>query len=785
MARTIIVTGIVQGVGFRPFVYCLAQDMKLSGFVRNCGGSVEICINAEAERLTEFLRRLRTEAPKLSTIASISEFACEQPLPSAGFEILESTQSKGLQMVPADTATCSLCTEELFDSSNRRYLYPFINCTACGPRFTIIQGLPYDRAATTMRQFPMCELCRDEYSDPHNRRFHAQPNACWTCGPGIWFQSATKSGATQHALSKDEQMHAVDKCIEELLNGAIIAIKGLGGFHLACDATNSNAVHTLRQRKHRDAKPFAVMFPDAASLRRYAHLEEEGLALLSGNASPIVTLEPLAIPHGPALSSDVAPGLARIGAMLPYTPLQHVIMQRFGGPLIMTSGNVSDEPICMTNAEAIDRLRGIAHGYLLHNRDIETRFDDSLVRHERSGTIHIRRSRGYAPTPLQLPLPVPRQALALGAQLKSTFCFAKEHHAFMSQHIGDLDNLPVFEFFQETIRKFESLFDLIPEAIFSDKHPGYLSTRFARELASERNLLHIQVQHHHAHIASCMADNGITEKVIGVAMDGTGYGDDDTIWGGEFLIADYAAIERVGSMAPAVMPGGEAAIRRPARMLAAYREHLGSQSHPKLDECLNNLLSREELTVLVQQLERRINSPVTTSCGRLFDAAAALIGFHEPKYEGHSAMLFEAEALRSTETRRIEQHFAEYDASLGRWVIRGELLLTALCSDLAKGINTPDLSFRFHARLSNSIAHICAQLSQQHAISRIVLSGGVFQNNTLAKLLTTELEQQGLQVYQHQNVPPNDGGISFGQVLVGSAQLASSLNPSGDVRACV
>lgn len=759
MALKLVVTGTVQGVGFRPFVYGLAHQLSLRGFVRNCGGEVEIGVDGSSADIDEFLRRLRENAPPLAIVDSIKVSKEHINGSYAGFVILHSRQAEsGFQAVPPDTATCTSCLADILDAAGRRFNYPFTNCTACGPRFTIIQALPYDRRSTTMSHFQMCVACRAEFEDPSNRRFHAQPNACWECGPQIWL---TTSGAGARAIerhSPEEQLQHLNSAVDLILAGRTIALKGLGGFHLVCDATNDDAVQSLRNRKRRYDKPFAVMFANIEHARQFAHIDHQSAELLTGPRCPVVLL-----PQSGDLAEAVAPGMRVLGVMLPYTPLHHLIMARAARPLVMTSGNLSDEPICMENSEALQRLEHLADAFLLHDRVIETRFDDSVIRCDRGSPIMVRRSRGYAPEPITFPAKTEECILAVGAQLKATFCLAKGGRAFVSQHLGDLDDVDSHAFFMSTLDRFINLFDLGPAAVVHDLHPDYLSTRIANELAVSRGIPAYAVQHHHAHIASCMAENMISERVIGVALDGTGYGDDGTIWGGEFLIADYSGYERFAHFAPVAMPGMEAAIRQPIRMLAAYVHELPeSQIQSFLKQRLKELFSIKQLSVLEQQLEKRINCATTTSCGRLFDAVSALLGVClRPSFEGQAAMQLECLAARG--------QYVNVDVELrAERTVDGLRLISILAGMLIRGEEPANVAFMFHELLSQDIARLCVDAASRYQINIVCLTGGCFQNGLLLSLVTEKLRRHDLRVATHARVPPNDGGISLGQAAVGA-----------------
>ena len=753
-------------MGFRPFVYHIATQLRLRGFVRNLGGEVEIEVDGAEQDLNEFLRRLRRDAPPLALIDDVhvdTDQAAQEEY--SDFVILHSRQAhSGFQTVPPDTATCPLCLSEVFDPSNRRFNYAFTNCTACGPRFTIIRELPYDRRSTSMAQFKMCSACRAEYDEPTDRRFHAQPNACWRCGPQIWFaEPIAGAGAPTTRRTPDAQLADLELCVELLLNGKILAMKSLGGFHLVCDATNDQALLALRNRKRRNDKPFAVMFPNVQQARQYANIDETTEFLLSGGRRPIVLTEK----GEKQLSEHVAPSVHQLGVMLPYTPLHHLLMARTMKPLIMTSGNVSDEPICIENDEALNALSGVADAFLLSDRQIESRFDDSVLRRARHDTIFIRRSRGFAPEPLNLHGAVEGCMLAVGAELKNTFCFAKDKHAFMSQHIGDMDDISSHEFFSRAVEKYGRLFDLEPDAVAHDLHPDYLSSRVALELAQEKNIPVYAVQHHHAHVVSCMVDNAISGPVIGVALDGTGYGDDETIWGGEILIADYASYERFGHFAPAPMAGMNAAARQPGRMLAAFGTKLRSSF---IERRLRQIFADNQLTMIQNQIEKNLNCVLTTSCGRLFDAAAALLAVCEkPTFEGQAAMQLEAVAKKTKLDLSLPENTER--------IIDGYAMIERMAA-LAEGdVNVGEISYAFHKAVANEIARVCALAAQEHHIDVVCVSGDVMQNALLLSLITDRLERVGLKVFKQRQVPSNDGGISLGQAVAAAAMAGRWTQP--------
>ena len=704
--------GIVQGVGFRPFIYSLATSLGLGGFVRNDTRGVIVEAEGRAARLSELVERIRLEAPPLARLEEISSSF----IPNCGadeFHIIKSTGgdsgSAGNRevLISPDLATCDDCVRELFTPGDRRFGYPFNNCTNCGPRFTIVRDVPYDRPFTTMAGFAMCDECAREYSDPRDRRFHAQPISCPRCGPRL--SAKTANGAI---LEGDPVRIAVN-CLRD---GRVVAIKGLGGYHLAADAANESAAALLRARKFREDKPFAVMVADLAVAHRLAQLDDEEARLLGDSRRPIVLLRRRPQAN---LANSVAPGNPCLGLMLPYTPLHHLIMREFGAPLIMTSGNFSDEPIAFVDDEAWERLRPIADLFLVHDRPIQTRIDDSVVRVFRGRQYPVRRSRGYAPQPVRLARAAPRQILACGAQLKNTFGLAKGRHAFISHHIGDLENYQTMRAFTEGIAHFKKLFDIEPQVVVYDLHPDYLSSKYALDLEGVEQ---VGVQHHHAHIAACLADNQSEGPVIGVAFDGLGYGSDSTIWGGEFLVADLVSFERVGHLAEVAMPGGAAAIKQPWRMAAAYLDQIyGDEVPEELEVVRHNARHWRSIVTLAR---RGINAPVTSSIGRLFDAVAAILGIRDiVNYEGQAAIDLEHHAKWS--------EFSPYDlmpTSDAVLMLRGADLVRAVVEDLRAGTPIPIIAARFHNTIAAMIAVVCETIRARSGIEDVALSGGVFQN---------------------------------------------------------
>jgi hydrogenase maturation protein HypF len=762
MARTealellsISVRGVVQGVGFRPFVYQLATKHKLTGWVLNTSGDVKIEVEGEWEALEQFLTELEREAPPLARIESITAVSA----PPAGyteFEIRRSLAEEGeYQLVSPDIATCDACKSELLSPDDRRYRYPFTNCTNCGPRFTIIEDIPYDRPKTTMRRFVMCPDCQREYDDPLDRRFHAQPNACPRCGPSL--ELVDGSG---EAIAVDDIIAAASK----LLKGRkIVAIKGLGGFHLACDATSDEAIELLREKKRRPYKPLAIMLATMEGIREHCIVSVEEEKLLTSPQCPIVLLR---WKDNSSVSRKVAPGLKYLGVMLPYTPLHHVLLWETGLPLVMTSGNISEEPIAKDNDEALRRLEGIADFFILHNRGIYARYDDSVAIVERGKSQLIRRARGYAPYPVHLPFKA-KQVLACGAELKNTFCITKDYYAFISQHIGDMENLETLEHFENTIELYKKLFRLEPKVVAYDLHPEYLSTKYAKERAGELTL--VGVQHHHAHIVSCMVENGVQEPVIGVAFDGTGYGSDGTIWGGEFLVVDYKGFERAGHLEYVPMPGGATAIERPYRMAFSYVFTLSGEGTIDRELPFMRDVDRYEKEIMKRQIEKGINCPLTSSCGRLFDGVSALLGIRgRVDYEAQAAV--ELEMAATDEIDEAEAYPFSIVEQDGVKILKLRELFEAIIHDIGRfpaGI----ISLRFHHTVAQMITQMCRLIADGKGLCKVALSGGVFQNRLLLRLTVASLEKAGFSVLTHSLVPTNDGGISLGQAVIAFFEL--------------
>ena len=822
--KAIHVHGVVQGVGFRPFVYRLAHRAGLTGWVLNDSSGVEIEVEGPAAALAAFVRDLEAQAPPLAHIEGIA-VADAPPAGSTTFEIRHSVAQAapsprpgGVPLISPDIATCPACLRELLDPSDRRYRFQFIKCTNCGPRFTITADVPYDRPLTTMRNFAMCPLCQAEYDDPLDRRFHAQPNACPACGPHIWLADATGRPPPPRppyrgGVGGGDETHADNEGVlaqvrDLLLAGKILAIKGLGGFHLACDATNENPVRTLRERKNRPARPLAVMMATLEEVRQHCWVSEGEERLLTSAQCPIVLLEWKPESN---VSRLVAPRNHYLGAMLPYTPLHHVLLRDAGRPLVMTSGNLSEEPIARDNDEALRRLAHLADYFLLHNRDIYARYDDSVwfVPRVSRFTFHasrftcsvfrvscsvanpqpIRRARGYAPFPVKLPFKV-GQILACGADLKNTVCLTRDEYAFLSQHVGDMENLETLEHFEATVELYKRLFRIEPQVIAHDMHPDYLSTKYAKSAnqqigKSPFSILHspIAVQHHHAHIASCLADNGWPPDagpVIGVAWDGTGYGTDGHVWGGEFLVADYCGFRRAGHLEYLPMPGGEAAIRNPYRLAIGYLYALTGQL---LSLPFEAGAGEEELRIIQQQIDRGLNCPQTSAGGRLFDAVSALLGIRgRVTYEAQAAMELEMAAQTSTlqlPPSNFQPPFSilhspfsdpgypfDIEEGEGGMVVRLRGLFEALLAERRGGTAVEEMAYRFHVTVAEMMGTMCERIAQETGLRTVALSGGCFQNRLLLALVVPRLQEAGLRVLVHRQVPCNDGGISLGQAVI-------------------
>ncbi len=772
------INGIVQGVGFRPFVYGLAARYELNGWVRNTSEGVDIEVTGPEDILDQFISSLENEAPPLAQIDSL-HFE-EIPIDNQeSFQILHSQSvDGGFQPISPDVSICGDCLRELFTPSDRRYRYPFINCTNCGPRFTIIKDIPYDRPKTTMAGFDLCPSCVTEYENPLDRRFHAQPVACPSCGPQVWLEYAGQDRKNPAAVEDS----AILETQQLLAAGKIVAIKGLGGFHLACDAGNSAAVQRLRERKDRPAKPLAVMMPDLKTVHKHCLMSIRESDLLSSTQRPILLLDKKSDSD---LPDSLAPDQNTLGVMLPYTPLHYLLFSNNEGypsapfsVLVMTSANFSGNPILTGNQEVREYLKNIADAYLFHDRDIHIHCDDTVTRVPIQLTEEIfvsyptRRSRGYSPHPIKL-VEKSGSVLGVGGELKNTFCLTKEKYAFLSQHIGDLKNFETLTSFENSITHFERLFRINPELIVYDLHPDYLSTRYALERSKCSGVQALPVQHHHAHITSCLADNLYhgEEPVIGIAFDGTGYGEDGSIWGGEFLIADYQHFTRVGQLIYYPLPGGDITIQEPWRMALSVLHSCGISwelENPAVKHAASlpeNIPGASPLEVLENQLKTKTNTPLTSSAGRLFDAIASLAGVRQTiTYEGQAAI--ELEALADPD----EGFIYSYEIT-GDNIIDPGQMIKAVLDDLNSGISIPKISARFHNSLAEMVLEMSIRLREKYHLNQVALSGGVWQNMTLLTKTVKNLKSAGFQVLLHQHIPPNDGGLALGQVVIGQKNL--------------
>ena len=789
------ISGIVQGVGFRPFVYRVANRLCLTGWVRNCSAGVLLEIQGAATALSDFNEEVRSNAPPLSSISSVTQENLPVLPEETGFTILASTQGEPAIQIAPDTAICPDCLKELLDPSDRRYLYPFINCTNCGPRYSIIKSAPYDRQYTTMAEFQQCPDCLAEYRDPNDRRFHAQPNACPVCGPQV---SLLDTAGNKQAAG----VEAIEECIRLLLEGKIIAIKGIGGYHLAVDACNHQAVKRLRERKKRDEKPFAVMAADMNTARKLACLNTMEEKLLASPESPIVIVRKS---NDCPVSPLVAPENAWLGLMLPYAPLHYLLFRVNAGKresdeaiktsneplhrfttsplhrftaLIMTSANISDEPIVYQNSDAIQRLGNIADFFLVHNRPIHIRCDDSVIRVFQGKPLFYRRARGYAPRPVKLPFRL-APILATGAEMKGAICLANGEQAFLSQHLGDLQNSSTNDSFRHSIQHMTNLLQIAPESVVCDLHPDYSSSLYA----AESGLPLMAVQHHHAHLASCMAENGLTGEVIGIILDGTGFGSDGTIWGGEFLMGGYDGFQRAAHFRQTRLPGGDAAVREPWRMAVSYLYQLMGDQAFELDHPVIKRMNEIEASLLKSMLQKGLNSPLTSSCGRLFDAVAALLGIrHFVSYDGQAAIELEALAELSDDSAAYAYEICTDNLphpAFGHPLPKGEgtptidfsRTIAAILADQSAGCSNAIIARRFHNTVAEALTQMCIKIAAETGLDRVVLSGGVFQNRLLSELVYNLLSSNQLQVFTHRLVPPNDGGIALGQAAIAGRRI--------------
>ena len=749
--KNILIKGIVQGVGFRPFIHKLVKNYNLSGWVLNSNQGVEIEVEGKTEEINSFVNAIKEKLPPLAKIEKIEV----SQLPLVGYKEFSIKKSivkeeDSFVLVSQDISICEDCLQELFEPHNRRFRYPFINCTNCGPRFTIIKDIPYDRKKTTMDNFKMCSLCQNEYDDIEDRRYHAQPNACADCGPQVSLYQNKR---------KIEGIDPLEKAVKLLKEGKIGAIKGLGGFHLACDATNNKAVARLRRLKNREAKPFALMSFNLEKITQYCKVGDKEKEWLVDRARPIVLLKKR---EDSVISTSVAPGNNYLGVMLPYTPLHYLLLKDNFTALIMTSGNITDQPIIADNLEALDKLDGIVDFFLTYDRDIFNRCDDSVVKIINDDNVFFRRSRGYVPHPIILDFKL-KEVLALGGELKSTIGFSKENYIFLSQYLGDLKSVETLEFFKESITSFKKMFKAKPEIIACDLHPDYLSTQYAEEMKVKKGFKIVKVQHHHAHIVSCMAENNVKEKVIGVAYDGTGYGDDGNVWGGEFLLCDLKKYSRAGHLKYYPLPGGDKAIVEPWRMAYSYLYSIYGPKAKTLDIDFNQRMDCNSLSIIEKMIDKNINSPLTSSCGRLFDAISSLIGIKdEISYEGQAAMELESFCSSGiTEGYKFRTYKEEE-----KFIIDPQEIFINIIKDLKKGLDKKIIAAKFHNTVAEFTVDLCGKIRENTGINGIALSGGVFQNKYLTEKVIFSLEDKGFKVYIQRKVPPNDGGISLGQAVV-------------------
>ncbi|MFC1883283.1 carbamoyltransferase HypF [Thermodesulfobacteriota bacterium] len=751
------IEGIVQGVGFRPFIYQLALRHKLAGYVKNTSQGVDLEVEGPEEAIQVFFATISPELPPLASITSI-EWREIPPKNEKNFQIKISKSSAGRSaLISPDVCVCPDCLSELTDPLDRRYRYPFINCTNCGPRYTIIKDIPYDRPFTTMNEFVMCSACREEYESPDNRRFHAQPNACWDCGPRV----ALMNGSGDELKRNDP----IKETISMLEQGSVLAIKGLGGYHLAVDASNNKAVKTLRMKKHREEKPLALMVRDLECARKIVHINNIEEELLTSKERPIVLLKKR-VSHG--LSSHVAPKNKYFGLMLPYTPLHYLLMEGDFRALVMTSGNMVEEPINITNNGAFENLGEIADCFLTHNREIYLRSDDSILRVTDGKSRQIRRSRGYVPVPIFLSKELEEipSVLAVGCELKNTVCLTKKNRAFVSQHIGDMENLETLEFFNLTVSHLKRILEITPEIMVHDHHPDYLSSKFAK---NQDEIPTMDVQHHHAHVASCMAEHGMKGPVIGISLDGTGMGLDGNIWGGEILVADLCSFRRAAHLEYVALPGGDAAAKFPWRMALAYLDKAYGDHLFDIDIPCMKTLEKQNIEILTQMIRKKINSPLTSSCGRLFDAIASIAGIRNKiAYEGQAAIELEM-ARDHSESGSYPWQSMKQD---NQCIMLTSDIVRGVVDDVSKGEKRGVISSRFHNTLIRMFSEMTATIRDETGIGTVVLSGGSFQNLTLLGGISSLLKTNGFDVFSHSKVPTNDGGISLGQAVCAGAKLS-------------
>ncbi|MEO0838773.1 MAG: carbamoyltransferase HypF [Cyanobacteria bacterium J06643_5] len=782
------INGTVQGVGFRPTVYRIAKDLKLKGDICNDGEGVLIRVAGSQESIEKFVHRIQLESPKLANINQLKRIVYQHNFEfneSNDFTISDSINTEIKTQIVPDAATCEDCKQEIFNPLSRYYRYPFTNCTHCGPRLSIINSIPYDRHNTSMKAFTMCPECSSEYADIENRRFHAQPVACYTCGPQAWLERADGKPVTASMFSMLDDVDAVCTLLQK---GEIVAIKGLGGFHLACDATDHTAVEKLRQRKQRFHKPFALMARDIEVIQKYCNPTPKEIELLQSTVAPIVLINSQLVPP---LSPSIAPGQNTLGFILPYTPLHHLIMRRMNRPIVLTSGNFSDEPQCIDNQEAREKLSKIADYFLFHNRDIVNRVDDSVVRAIEGKLQIVRRARGYSPAPINLPSGFENipQILAMGSELKNTFCLLRDGRAILSQHLGDLETASVFKSYQDTLNLYLNLFEHQPGAVSVDKHPEYLSTKFGKNLASVNKIEIHKIQHHHAHIAACMAENKLpinTESILGIALDGLGLGEENTLWGGEFLLADYRNFTKIATIKPVHLIGGKQANCQPWRN--TYAQLISAFTWSEIQDNYQNLeivkyLRQKPLELLNELIEKSVNTPLSSSTGRLFDAVAAAIGIcrEECSYEGQAAI--EMEALINSNQLNQRKETLTYPFNINFldsiYYIDPQPMWKALLDDLQQKTSPKIIAEKFHLGFAIAIVETVNILRQQHSFNQVALTGGVFQNRILLEQVSNRLQISGIKVITHSLVPCNDGGLSLGQAVIAAARYLEQTGSEG------
>ena len=754
--KQINIFGIVQGVGFRPFIFKLAKKHKLKGFVKNSSFGVEIESEGDKKNIAEFLKNIKKNAPPLSIITKISSKKIDFKNYKKFSILLSQKNAVQKTLISYDVAICNDCLKDIFQKKNRRFLYPFTNCTNCGPRYSIIEEIPYDRKNTSMKHFKMCKKCQKEYDNQENRRFHAQPNACEKCGPSVSLFSNNEK--------KIKTDNPIKKCAELLKKGKIIAIKGLGGFHLAVDATNNKAVQRIREKKNRKTKPLALMFKDIKTIKEFVFVNKDDEKFLTSTQKPIILLRKKNsfISPSHSLSQAISPNNKYLGVMIAYTPLHQILFWYNLKALVMTSGNKKDEPIVIDNDESFKTLKNIADYFLIHNRDIYIRSDDSIVRTINKKSMFLRRARGYVPVPIFLKKKHPT-ILALGGELKNTICFLKDRSAFLSQHIGDIENIKSFEFFKETISHMKKVIDIKPNIIAFDKHPDYLSRRYALKQKDKKL---VEVQHHHAHIVSCMAENNIEGEVIGVAYDGTGFGEDGNTWGGEILITNEKKFLRKAHLNYMAMIGGDMAAKEPYRMAFALLYDAFGKDFLNMDIPFLKNMDKTKQNFFLKMVQKKINTPLTSGMGRLFDGVSSLLNIiHINTFEGEAPMSIEMIAKKS------EKGFYRYEFKNGKTIIiKTAPIIKGIIKDILNGEKNNVISAKFHNTIVNFTLSLCLKIRKETSLNRVVLSGGVFQNIHLLKLFLEKLKKENFKLFFHTKVPTNDGGLSLGQSIIASNQ---------------